>query len=298
MTCSHHKGLGQNFWSGLFLLLVIGCLLPHEVRAHDFLVGDLHVIHPALPARSSPGGPWPVHMVISNNGAAADRLMAIETEFGPVRLRRPTANGGSEELAWLALPPDDSVVLAPGDLQGWIGQVSRAIAEGDQISGTLVFERAGRVPMVFLVDPAPADPSLLVIPGQAPAAFPPSAEPELRDPGSDILAIVAALNQVTGSDDLSVSPVALAGDAALVGFTKGDTVALAFLRHSAGQGWQVVLWSNDSLLLPASLTGLGVPRPVADRLRSEITVRLNTETPGKLAAIRQFPGTAYPETGR
>ncbi|NBN77682.1 copper chaperone PCu(A)C [Microvirga tunisiensis] len=296
MSARPHKRLGGSTLRARLMLLAVCAILlaPARALAHDYLHGDLQVIHPAIPALAAPGGPWPVHMVIANDGAVADRLLAIETEFGPVRLRRPNATGGSDALAWLALPPGETVVLTTGETEGWIAEVPRALIVGEQVSGTLVFERAGRLPMVFLIDPAPETAALPVAIAREDAGAPDAGTQ--RDPGEDIVAIAAALSRATSGDARAVAPVVLQGDVALAGFRTGEATALAFLRFVPDAGWHVVLWSNDSLLLPASLIGLGVSRPAAERLISEARARIDAAGGAFAAALGRFPGTAYPST--
>ncbi len=271
-----------------FLLAAVFALLPLRAMAHEFLLDGLQIIHPSLPATPVGAQTAPVYMVIANDGAEDERLLGIETPFGPVTFLRPVAGADGkvtmQALAWIDIPAGEIVTLTRGRMEtrGRVSNVPRPLFEGDELTGTMVFQKRGRFDMFFLIDPLEAeeDPTL----GPAPNDAGPAPE--------DILAIAQALRAEPGLAEAIIAPVVVAGDAAIAGWTLGDDGARAFLRRK-GTGWQVELWSGASLLLPASLTSLGVPAPGADRLRAEMVAREAALGPGFAARFDAFPGTVF-----
>lgn len=270
------------------LALALALLLPLRAVAHEFWLDGLQIIHPSLPGTPVGATTAPVFMVFSNDGEADERLLAIETPFGPVKFLRPVeAADGTvtmQELAWLDLPVGEIVALVRGpmEMRGRVTNLTRPLYEGGELTGTMVFEKRGRFNMFFMIDPPE--------PEEDPTAAP---EPELAgDRAADITAVAHALRDQTGLSDAMIAPIAIVGDFALAGWSKDDTAARAFLRRD-GDGWRVELWSGSSLLLPASLTSLGVPAAMAERLRAEFAAQEEALGPAFVARLDAFAGTVF-----
>ncbi|WP_052341252.1 copper chaperone PCu(A)C [Salinarimonas rosea] len=130
-------------------------LLP-AFAADTFGAGDIRVETPW--SRATPGAA-PVaggYLTIVNTGSEPDRLLggsaeiserfevhSMETVDGVARMA-PVQGG-------LEIPPGGSVALAPGGYHVMLMGLKRPLAEGETFAGTLVFERAGEVPVVFSV---------------------------------------------------------------------------------------------------------------------------------------------------
>ena len=80
---------------------------------------------------------------------------------------------------------------------------------------------------------------------------------------SDAGAISAAMAVAMPDAPVTVDPVEVMGDDAIVGWQQGDMAGRALLRRGHGQ-WRVVLRGGADLRLPAFLTAQGVGD--ADRL--------------------------------
>jgi copper(I)-binding protein len=140
----------------LFLIVVL--LLPAATFSHEVTVGTMQIIHANIPApipaaRSAAG-----YMEIANSGSGSDTLLGIEvpdvdkvmlhtTEFGAdgvARMRHVTA---------LEIPANETVALEPSGYHMMLMGLKTSMKVGDMISGTLIFEHAGRIEIEFMVDP-------------------------------------------------------------------------------------------------------------------------------------------------
>jgi len=271
---------------GLVLLLI---LLARPVLAHEFFLGDLQIIHPAIPATPVGARSAAVYMALSNEGDEDERLLGIETPFGRVRFLEPVtdAAGNTEmrERAWIDIPAGEIVLLARGKMRGSLANVNRPLIEGGELTGTMIFEKRGRFDMFFMIDPVESE-------TEHDPVSQPRAKVDETDRARDIADIARALRTALDAPQALIAPIALAGDMAIAGWTTGDTGARAFLRRGAG-GWNVELWSNDSLLLPATLTSLGVPRTDAGRLLAEVEAQETALGQAFSTRFDAFPGTAY-----
>jgi uncharacterized protein YcnI/copper(I)-binding protein len=121
-----------------------------------FTAGSIAVETPW--SRATPGGAkvGSGYMRIVNHGSGADRLIggtvavarAVEvhessTMDGVARMR-PVEGG-------LTIGPGETVELQPGGLHAMMVDLTRPLKEGDVIQGTLVFEKAGTVPIEYRV---------------------------------------------------------------------------------------------------------------------------------------------------
>lgn len=131
-------------------------LAPPSAMAHDVTAGTLVVRHPW--ARATPGGAevGGGYLTVDNEGAAPDRLLggsfaaskgfelhSMSTDGGVMRMR-PTGP--------LEIPAGGSITLDPAGRHIMFTGLKRGLKKGESISGTLVFEHAGTVPVEFSVE--------------------------------------------------------------------------------------------------------------------------------------------------
>lgn len=270
-------------------LVLLLMLLARPALAHEFFLGDLQIIHPAIPATPVGARSAAVYMAISNEGEEDERLLGIGTPFGRVRLLEPVtdASGNTEmrERAWVDIPAGEVVLLARGEVRGSLANVNRPLTEGGELTGTMIFEKRGRFDMFFMIDPVESE-------TEYDPVSPPPVDVNEQDRARAITDIAHALRVALDAPEAIVAPIVLADDMAIAGWSAGDTGARAFLRRGSG-GWRVELWSNGSLLLPATLTSLGVPRPAAGRLRAEMEAQETALGPEFSRRFDAFPGTAH-----
>ncbi|GEM_PF-5001178 len=267
----------------LIALLLLFAAAP--ALAHEFLLGELQIIHPAISATPMNATSAPIYMVLANDTDQPERLLAIETPFGPVRFERPaTADDGStrwERVAWIDIPAGDMATLFRGEMRGVIEGISRPLFEGGKLDGTMVFEKRGLFEMFFIIDPLDIEDE------DAAVAV---AEPDTLDRPAEIRGVAAALRAALGAPEAMIAPIVLDGDTAIAGWTLGHMGARALLRRSS-DGWHVEMWSGPSLSLPTTLTSRGVPRSVGDRLRSELSATEAALGTAFIARFDAFPGT-------
>ncbi len=259
---------------------------------HEFFLGDLQIIHPAIPATPMSANPAAAYMALANDGTEDERLLGIETPFCTVRFIHPVAYAqgvaSMQERAWIDIPAGEIVLLSRGDMRGILANVNGPLFEGDELTGTMIFQERGRFDMFFMLDPMETE-----------TEYDPVTEPQTQTPQIDraaaITEIATAVRVGLKTPEAIVAPVALAGDVAIARWTSGAKGARAFLRRCA-ESWQVEFISNDSLLLPATLTGLGVPRRDSAALLAEVTAQENALGRAFTARFDAFPGTAYPKS--
>ena len=126
----------------------------HEVKAEVVMAGDLHIAQPwtraMLPGQKVGGG----FLVISNKGAADDRLVSATSPatdrveihemavVDDVMRMRALQDG-------LVIPAGETTELKPGGYHIMFMEVEEGFAEGDMIPVVLTFEKAGNVELMF-----------------------------------------------------------------------------------------------------------------------------------------------------
>jgi copper(I)-binding protein len=251
---------------GFLLLAILVTIQP--VLAHEFRLNNLQIIYPAIPATSLNATSAPIYMVLANESDQAERLLAIETDFGTVTFQRPAiADDGTsrmEVVPHIDIPSGEIVHLARGEIRGVVDGLSRPIFEGGLLPAVLVFERRGRFEMFFMVDP-PDDDENETLEDAANSG-------DRTDRAADLLAINTVLRAELGNKpDIVIAPVVLDGAFAVAGWTHGEAGARVLLRRDTNDGWYVEMWSGESLMLPATLSSIGVPRSAAETLRRELS---------------------------
>lgn len=111
------------------------------------------VRQPPLSARVAAG-----YLRLENSGAEADRLLAVDTaDAARVEIHEMEEVDGvmrmREVQGGLEVPAAGHVELAPGGYHLMLMEPREGLVAGDQLEATLVFERAGEVPVVFSVRP-------------------------------------------------------------------------------------------------------------------------------------------------
>lgn len=138
-------------------LSVFSVLGAWSVHAGDFKSGSLTIQQPWV--RATPKGATVAggYMAIKNEGTAADRLIggsstaaarfevhSMSMEQGVMRMRPVT--GGLE------IKPGATVELKPGGLHVMLMDLKGPLEKGQRVKGTLVFEKAGTVPVEYSVE--------------------------------------------------------------------------------------------------------------------------------------------------
>ncbi|MBV9736040.1 MAG: copper chaperone PCu(A)C [Acidisphaera sp.] len=137
---------------GLVCLLV---LLAAPALGRDFSVDGLRVSEPWSRATASAGGTAAGYMAITNTGRAPDRLIAAACPVAQgTELHSEMAEAGvmrMRPVQEIALPPGQTVRLAPDGLHLMLMGTKQKLTQGSSIGCTLTFEKAGRVDVTLAV---------------------------------------------------------------------------------------------------------------------------------------------------
>jgi periplasmic copper chaperone A len=141
-----------------FLILAAALILAAPVLAHELTVGDLQFIHPHIPQPAASAKTAGGYMAIVNNGTEAERLMGVESDIAmksAVHESRVDANGVGtmEHVDAIEIPPGAIVSLDRGGYHIMFMGLNVRLAEGEMHKVTLIFEKAGRVEVEFMIDP-------------------------------------------------------------------------------------------------------------------------------------------------
>ncbi|MBV8790874.1 MAG: copper chaperone PCu(A)C [Pseudolabrys sp.] len=133
-------------------------LATFAAQAHDFQAGVLKIGHPWSRATPKGAAVGAGYLTVTNNGSVPDRLVSVsvpgvadKVEVHEMSMKdgvmamRPASGG-------LIVPPGGTLSLAPGGYHLMLMGLKAALKEGDRLKGTLVFEKAGSVDVVFNVE--------------------------------------------------------------------------------------------------------------------------------------------------
>jgi copper(I)-binding protein len=137
------------------LILLAAFMFGNAAHSHDYIVGELEITHPMIPAtvpgaRSAAG-----YVVITNNGAQMERLLGVETP-APMSMLHKTEFGSDGiarmmHLEAVEIAPGDSVIFEPGGMHVMLMGLTTPFLDGQMVPATLIFERAGRIDVEFMV---------------------------------------------------------------------------------------------------------------------------------------------------
>lgn len=138
--------------------LLLSAPLGAPVLAHELTVGDLQIIHPHIPQPPASAKAAGGFMAIVNNGMEPDRLIGIESGIAAkseVHESKVDANGVGtmEHVDFIEIPAGDTVSLEHGGYHIMFMGLTGKLAEGEMHKATLIFEKAGKVEIEFMIDP-------------------------------------------------------------------------------------------------------------------------------------------------
>lgn len=138
---------------GLFASLIV------PASAHGFKIGELAIVHPFLRATPPTATTTAGYMVIRNQGSASDRLLRIETTAAEkVTFHRTVIDRDIAKMVPIEegfeIPAGGEFRLGADGTHAMLVGLTGPIDLGFLIEATLVFERAGALPMTFEVEPA------------------------------------------------------------------------------------------------------------------------------------------------
>ena len=269
--------------------------LASPAPAHEIRIGDLEIIHPAIPL-PPPGAPSAAgYMVIAYSGPQPDRLVGIEvprarsaslhrTEVSPDGIAR------MRPVKTVEIPADEIVSFEQGGMHVMLMGLTAPLHEGEMVPATLIFDHAGRIEIAFMVDPADgADHGAM---DHAAMGHAPDAGPMSMAGSSDAAQIEALLKAQFDRPEapLTVAPITVQGTVAVAGWSQDGKGGRAFLRKD-GQGWFIELCSGASLVLPATFRSMGLGGAAADQLAAAVNGAETLAGADLIARLNGFEGT-------
>jgi len=140
----------------LLTTAAIAFCMSANAMANDYKAGSIEIITPW--SRATPKGAQTAigYMTIKNNGTAPDRLTGGSIDVADhFQLHAMTMENGvakMRELSGIEIKPGQTIELKPGGSHVMFVNLKRPLSKGEHISGTLVFERAGKVNLEYSVE--------------------------------------------------------------------------------------------------------------------------------------------------
>lgn len=132
----------------IFAATLIGTSATAEMyEAGDLMIADPFVF--ATPQTARAGGGF---MTVTNNGDAADTLLEVRADYPRIEIHTTEMEGDVAKMVHIGtldIPAGEAVTLQPGGLHVMFMGLSEPFVEGEPVSATLVFEKAGEVNIVF-----------------------------------------------------------------------------------------------------------------------------------------------------
>lgn len=140
------------------LALAASLLFALPAVAHEITAGDLQIIHPHIPQPAASAKAAGGFMAIVNNGTETDRLIGVESNLAAkseVHESKVDENGVGTmtHVDELEIPAGQTVSLEHGGYHIMFMGLKGPLKDGEMHKATLIFERAGRVEVEFMIDP-------------------------------------------------------------------------------------------------------------------------------------------------
>ena len=139
----------------LAILAAAIALWNAEAVATESKIGDLTVVQPWARATASLAKTGAVFLTIKNNGAQADRLIAVKSAVAKkTGLHQSLMEGGLMKMrpaGAIEVPAGGMVMLKPGSYHVMFMGLKAPLKKGTSIALTLVFEKAGEIEVMAQV---------------------------------------------------------------------------------------------------------------------------------------------------
>lgn len=133
---------------------------PGAVLAHSFTHGDIRVMHPWAVVAAE-GKSSPVYMTLTNAGAEADKLVAVEAKAAErTEIQKAKKGSGAtsyEAVSTVSLGAKKTLAMQPGGLRILLIGLKEPLRHEYTLPLTLVFERAGRVDIQAVIQKSAAE---------------------------------------------------------------------------------------------------------------------------------------------
>lgn len=149
------------------VLAIVFAALPGQSLATDAIsAGALRIMHPWARASAGHGDTGAAFMAIANTGSEDDKLLAVSTAIArKAEVHETTMDGGVMKMRMLmgglAIPAGGQVELKPMGLHVMLMGLTEKLIEGETLTLTLIFEKAGSVELAVPV----TGPGAMMAPG-------------------------------------------------------------------------------------------------------------------------------------
>jgi len=132
------------------LALALSLALTIAAEAHQIKVGQLVITHPWI---KQPGGQATAFgcMKITNNGTTDDRLLAVVINPHISAQLIEVSNKANSPAGSILVPAGQTVHIHPDSAQMALIMVPSPFLEGSEVSGSLIFEKAGKIEIDYEV---------------------------------------------------------------------------------------------------------------------------------------------------
>jgi len=140
--------------------LAAAVLTGTAAAPHEYHLGALDIGHPYAVETPPGAAAGAGYLSVTNTGSTPDRLLAIRTDFPRTQIHAVETDAAGvtrmHPVEALDIPPGATVVLAPQKLHVMFLGLGEPLVAGTAIPATLVFEKAGEIPVEFKVEPRTA----------------------------------------------------------------------------------------------------------------------------------------------
>ncbi len=138
------------------VFVLTACIVASGALAQQYKAGPIEIDHPwsrATPKGAKTGAGY---VSIKNAGSTADRLVGGSfADAGKVEIHQATMDQGVMKMRPVAggveIKPGERVELKPDGLHLMFIGLKQPLKNGEQVVGTLEFEKAGTVPVQYTV---------------------------------------------------------------------------------------------------------------------------------------------------
>lgn len=142
-----------------FALAACLLVLPTTGLTADFTSGDVVVSAPYARPTTSLAMTGAGYFAVTNNGMTPDTLLEVTADFPRVMMHDTTVADGVATMAHMAkgivIPAGETVTFAPGGTHVmFMGLNGDPFEIGEEIPAMLLFEKAGKLEITFIVTEA------------------------------------------------------------------------------------------------------------------------------------------------
>lgn len=153
------RWLGRSRVAGRLLAVALACAgFAHGASADPVTAGALSLTN--IRAFATPPGAMAGagYLTIDNGGTSDDRLIAVEADVPRVMIHTTVMEDGIARMrhvdGGVEIPAGGQALLQPGGLHVmFMGLRNTPLVAGETLPATLIFEKAGAVPVIFDIVP-------------------------------------------------------------------------------------------------------------------------------------------------